>query len=173
MRDPEFQWIPDETTQAIPVRTRVISVAVFAAVCLALGIVIGRLTAGFPAGAGSEANSVQSAKKSAPGPVVEPPSLALKGDNEPAAQKPASPPNPKAEQRTTSPPVLLLNPGSADKSPAHAREETDGRARPASERSIGAARQENRERHAPDGQRDMLSRPARDYQSLREYMLSR
>jgi len=53
MSDTELQWIPDETTPAIPVRTRVISIVVFAAIFLAIGVVMGRLTAGIPAGTGS------------------------------------------------------------------------------------------------------------------------
>jgi hypothetical protein len=170
MADPELQWIPDDTTRAIPVKTRVISVIVFAGVCLAIGVAIGRLTARIPAGAGSESIRMQSAGKSTQ-PAVETPSLALKGDAELATQKPASPASSKAEQ-TISPPVVLLNPGAADKSSAHAREETGGRARPVRERGMRSAQQEHSERYAPD-QRDLLTRPARDYQSLREYMLNR
>jgi hypothetical protein len=63
MPDPELQWIPDENTQAIPLRTRVISLVVFAAVFLAIGVAIGRLTASIPAG-----------KTSGPPDVVDAPS---------------------------------------------------------------------------------------------------
>jgi len=48
--NPELQWIPDETTQAIPFRTRVVGVVVFAAIFLAIGFAIGHITAGIPAG---------------------------------------------------------------------------------------------------------------------------
>jgi hypothetical protein len=92
MPDIELQRIPDETTPAIPVRTRVISIVVFAAIFLAIGVVIGRLTAGIPADTGSEAIRRPFAEKSSQSPV-ETPSMALKSD-EPPTQKPASSPAP-------------------------------------------------------------------------------
>jgi len=164
MPDSEVQWIPDETTPAIPVRTRVISIVVFAAIFLAIGVVIGRLTAGIPADTGSEAIR-RPAEKSSQSPV-ETPSMALKSD-EPPTQT-ASSPAPQAKQ-TPSPPVVL-NPSSAKKGPG--QEYVGARAGAVSERRIESTRRENRQR-APDDQRDVLSRPMRDYQSLRQYMLSR
>jgi hypothetical protein len=113
-----------------------------------------------------------SAKKPAE-PAVEKPNLALKSDTESNTQKPASSPSTEAERKTNLPPVVLLNPGAADKSPSAVREEIRPRSQPVRERSLRGAPQENREPQATDERRDMLSRPARDYQSLREYMLSR
>ena len=166
MPDSELQWIPDETTPAIPVRTRVVSIVVFAAIFLAIGVVIGRLTAGIPANTGSEAIRRPSPEKSSQSPV-EPPSMALKGE-EPPIQKPASSPAPQTKQ-TPSPPVVL-NPSSAEEGPG--QEDVGKRARAVRERRIESTRRENRER-APDDQRDVFSRPMRDYQSLRQYMSTR
>lgn len=170
MPDPELQWIPDET--AIPVRTRAISAAVLAVSCVVIGIVIGRLTVGVPAATGSGPPTVISAplpKK--PEPAVERPSLALRGDTETATRTPAVSPNPEAEPKTDAPPVVLLNPGTADNNASAAQQET--RARPRKERSSWGTPQQGRERQTTDDRRDILSRPARDYHSLREYMLSR
>jgi hypothetical protein len=173
MSDREFRWIPEETAQATPVRTGAISAAVLAVSCIVIGIVIGRLTAAIPARTGSgppDVVSMASAKKPAE-PFVERPSPALKSDTETRTQKPSASPSPKGE--THSPPVVLLNPGTADKNRSAAREEPRARPRPVRERSLGDAPQEDREGQATDDRRQMLSRPARDYQSLREYMLSR
>jgi hypothetical protein len=176
MPDPELQWIPDETAQADPVRTRAIAAAVLAIACVVVGILIGRLTAGMPAGKGSSARDVVSAPSAnrPAEPKVERPSLALKGDTEPITGKPAASPSTEAEPKTNTPPVVLLNPGTADKKPSAAREGTPATAALVRERSLrGPLPQENRERRATDDRRDTLSGPARDYQSLREYMLSR
>src|SRR5262249_16383157 len=105
-------------------------------------------------------------EKSSQSPV-EPPSLALKSD-EPPTQKPASSPAPQAKQ-TPSPPVVL-NPSSAQKGPG--QEYVGANARTGRERRIERKRRKNGER-APDDARDVLSSPMRDYQSLRQYMLSR
>jgi hypothetical protein len=175
MSDREFRWIPDETAEATPVRTGAIRAAVLAVSCIVIGIVIGRLTAAIPARTGSgppDVVSMPSAKKPAE-PFVERPSLALKSDTETSAQKPSASPSPKGEPKTHSPPVVLLNPGTADKNRSAAREEPRARPRPVRERSLGDAPQEDREGQATDDRRQMLSQPARDYQSLREYMLSR
>jgi hypothetical protein len=172
MPDPELQWIPDET--AIPVRTRVLSAAVLAVSCVVIGIVIGRLTVGVPAGTGpgpSTAISAPLPKK--PEPAVERPSLALKGDTETATRTPAVSPNPQAEPKTDAPPVVLLNPGTADNNPSAARQETRAMTQLRKERSSWGAPQQGRERQTTDDRRDILSRPAPDYHSLREYMLSR
>ena len=163
MSDTELQWIPDETTPAIPLRTRVTSIIVFAAIFLAIGVVMGRLTAGIPADTGSEAIRRPLAEKSSQSPDTR--SMAQKSD-EPPTQKPASSPAPQAMQ-TPSPPVVL-NPSSAEKGPG--QEDLGARTRAVRERRIESARRENRER---DDQRDVLSRPMRDYQSLRQYILSR
>jgi hypothetical protein len=175
MSDREFRWIPDETAQAQAtlVRTGAIRAALLAVICIVIGIVIGRLTAAIPARTGSgppDVVSMPSAKKPAD-PFVERPSLALKSDTETSTQKPSASPSPKAE--THSPSVVLLNPGTAHKNRSAAREQPRGRPRPVRERSLGDAPQEDREGQATDDRRQMLSRPARDYQSLREYMLSR
>ena len=167
MPDPEFQWVPDQTAQAIRVRTRAISAAVLAVSTLLIGIVIGRLTASIPATRSVDLVSVSSAKKPAE-PVVERPGLALKSDPETTTQKLPVSPTHKAESTPDAPRVL--NPGTADKDPSAASEE---RTRPVRERNLQGAPPENRERHAIDDRSETLSRPARNYWSLREYMLSR
>jgi len=168
MPDPEFQWVPDQTAQAIRVRTRAISAAVLAVSTLLIGIVIGRLTASIPATRSVDLVSVSSAKKPAE-PVVERPGLALKSDPETSTQKPAVSPTLKAESKPDAPRVL--NPGTAaDKIPSTAREE---RTQPVRERNLQGAPQENQARQAIDDRSEMLSRPAPNYWSLREYMLSR
>ena len=175
MSDPELQWISDETARATFVRTRAISAVLLAVSCVIIGIVVGRLTAGVPAGTGAgppDVVSVPSTKKLA-GHDVERPSLALKSDIETTSRKPAPSPSTQPEPKTDPPPVVLLNPGTADKNHTVAPKEEHARTRPVRERSLQGAPQEDRERQATDDRRDMLSRPARDYQSLREYMLSR
>ena len=173
MPDPELQWTPDETVPPHSGGIRAISLAVLAVSFVVIGIVIGRLTAGIPARTLSEPPQMVGAAKKPAEPVVEKPSLALKSDTETSTQKRASPPSAEAELKTNPPPVVLLNPGTADKSPSAAREELPPRSRPARDGSLRVAPQEYREPHATDARRDMLSRPARDYQSLREYMLNR
>jgi hypothetical protein len=167
MPDPELQWIPDQTAQAIRVRTRAISAAVLAVSAIFIGIVIGRLTASIPATRSVDLVSVPSAKKPAE-PVVERPSLALKSDPETTTQKPAVSPTHKAESMPDAPRVL--NPGTADKNPRAAPEE---KTRPVRERNLQGAPQENRERQVIDDRNETLSRPTPNYWSLREYMLSR
>ena len=173
MPDPELQWTPDETAHPHSGRIRAISLAVLAVSFVVIGIVIGRLTAGIPARTLSEPPHMVGAAKKPAEPVVEKPSLALKSDPETSTQKHASPPSAEAELKTNPPPVVLLNPGTADKRPSVAREDVPPRPQPGRDRSLRSAPQENREREATDDRRDMLSPPARDYQSLREYMLSR
>ena len=175
MSDPELQWIPDDTARPTSVRTRAISAALLAVSCVLIGIVVGRLTAGIPAGTGAgppDVVSVPSTKKPAELDVARP-SLALKSDTETTSQKPAASPSTQAEPKTDPPPVVVLNPGTAAENHTVAPKEEHARTRPVRERSLGGAPQEDRERQATDDRKDMLSRPARDYQSLREYMLSR
>jgi type IV secretory pathway VirB10-like protein len=155
MPDPELQWIPDQTTPAIPIRTRVIGVVVFAAILLAIGFGIGRLTAGFPAGTQSEAISRPAVEK-----------RAVKSNN-PPAQKSTPPLAPQIKE-AASPPI---GPASAGNRPG--REDLSARTRELREQRIESARRDKREPHAADDQRDVLSQPARDYQSLREYMFGR
>lgn len=173
MPDPEFQWIPDETTQAIPVRTRVIGVIVVAAIFLAIGVAIGRLTSSIPAGKtfgpSDVVNAPSTKKRSEHG--VATPSLALKSENETTTQKSAASASSQTQPKTDPPSVILLNPGTATKTPNAAPEETRATARPAREGGLRGALQDDRARQATDGQGDMP--PARDYKSLREYMLSR
>jgi hypothetical protein len=173
MSDRELQWIPDETPQAIGVRTRAIGGAVLAVGCIVIGIVIWRLVAGIPTATGSGPPGVVSAPsaKKPPEPNVERPSFALKDDIGKATQKPSI--SPQAEPKTYPPPIVLLNPGTAvaDTNPSSAREETRARARQVREPSD--ASRETRGPQAAEDRRDMLSPPARDYQSLREYMFSR
>jgi hypothetical protein len=170
MPDPELQWIPDQTAQAIRVRTRAISAAVLAvsAICIGIGIgiVIGRLTASIQATRSVDLVSTPSAKPAEP--VVARPSLALKSDPETTTQKPAVSPTHKVEVKPDAPRVL--NPGTADKNPSAAPEETT---RPVRERNLQGATQENRERQAIDDPSETLAQPARNYWSLRQYMLSR
>lgn len=165
MPDPELQWIPDQTAQAIRVRTRAISAAVLAVSAICIGIVIGRLTASIPTRS-VDLVSTPSAKPAEP--VVARPSLALKSDPETTTQKPAVSPTHKVEAKPDAPRVL--NPGTADKNPSAAPEET---MRPVRERNLQGATLENRERQAIDDPSETLARPARNYWSLRQYMLSR
>jgi hypothetical protein len=171
MPDPELQWIPHETSSAIPVRTRVISIVVFAAIFLAIGVAIGRLTARIPAGTNSRPPVVVNAPSTnRPGERdLETPSLALKSEADTTTQKPAASASPRAQRKAIPPSVILLNPGAADKNPSAAREETRETPRP--EGRLQGALQENRARQAIDERREMP--PARDYKSLREYMFSR
>jgi hypothetical protein len=173
MPDPEFQWIPDETTQAIPIRTRVIGVIVFAAIFLAIGVAIGRLTSSIPAGKtfgpSDVVNAPSTKKRSEHG--VATPSLALKSENETTTQKSAASASSQTQPKADPPSVILLNPGTADKNPGAAREETRATARPVREGRLRGALQDDRARQATDDRTDMP--PARDYRSLREYMLSR
>jgi hypothetical protein len=111
MPDPELQWIPYETTQAVPIRTRVIGIIVFAATFLAIGFGVGRLTAGIPAGAQSEAIRWPSADKPTQPPVGEP--SAARKSNNPPAQRPLSS-SPLGTKEAASPPVVL-NHSSAEK----------------------------------------------------------
>jgi hypothetical protein len=174
MPDPELQWIPDQTAQATRVRTRAISAAVLAVSAIIIGIgigivigrVIGRLTASIPATRSVDLVSKPSAKPAEP--VVARPSLALKSDPETTTQKPAVSPTHKVEAKPDAPRVL--NPGTADKNPSAAPEE---RTRPVRERNLQGAPQENRERQAIDDPSETLARPARNYWSLRQYMLNR
>jgi cytoskeletal protein RodZ len=173
MPDPELQWIPDETTRAIPLRTRVISVVVFAAIFLAIGVAIGRLTASIPAEKTSGPPDVVDAPSTKkPGEHgVDTPSLALKSENETTTQKPAASASSQAQPKTDPPSVILLNPGTANKTPSAAPQETRATARPVREGRLRGALQDDRARQATDDRTDMP--PARDYRSLREYMLSR
>jgi len=166
MQDPELQWIPDQTAQAIRVRTRAIGAGVLAVCLIIIGIIIGRLTASIPTTRSVDLVSVPSAKKPAK-PDVERPTFPLKSDAETITQRPVSPIY-KAESKTDAPRVL--NPATADKNPSVAPEE---RPQPLRERNLQGAPQENREPQAIDDPRETLSRPARNYRSLREYWLSR
>ena len=159
--------MPDETARTRPLRSRAIGAAVLAVSCVVIGIVIGRLTAGTPA-TGSrppEVVGVASAKRPAE-PGIERPNLALKGDAE------KNIPNMKAEPTPDPPKVILLNPGTADKKPSAAPDEARARVPPARERAFREP-PENCGRQPTEDRRDMLSPPARDYQSLRDYTLSR
>jgi hypothetical protein len=172
MPDPELQWIPDKA-QAIRPRRRAISVAVLAISCVGLGIAIGRLTTRIPAGTASVRPDVVGAP-SAKAPV-EP--LAggpgLKSNPEAAIKKSVASPGPHAEPKASLPPVVLINPGTADKDPNAASEEMRAKALPMRESKLRRAPQDDREHRVMDDGRDVASPPARDYQSLREYMLSR
>jgi hypothetical protein len=149
MPDPELQWIPDQTAQAIRVRTNAISAAVLAVSAIIIGIVIGivvgrligRLTASIPSTT-VDLVSVPSVKKPAE-PVVARPSLALKSDPETPTQKSAVSQTHKAESKPDAPRVL--NPGTADKNPSAAPEERTrpmrGRNLQGDSRRIGSARQ--------------------------------
>jgi hypothetical protein len=78
----------------------------------------------------------------------------------------------KADPKTNPPKMTLLNPGTADKKPGAAPNEARARVPRAKDRAFGEP-PENRGRQATEDRRDMLSPPARDYQSLREYTLNR
>ena len=156
MPDPELQWIPDKTMQAIPIRNRVIGVIVFAAVFLVIGVAIGRLTSSIPGGKTfGPLDVVNDPSTKKPGEHgVETPSLALKSETEKTGQKPA---DSASEPKIDLSPVILGNHGATDKNQGAAREET---------RAEG-----HRTRQVTGDQRNIP--PARDYKSLREYMFSR
>jgi hypothetical protein len=154
--NPELQWIPDAAAQAIPVRTRVVGVIVFAAIFLAIGFAIGRLTARIPGRTNSRPPEVVSAP-STKKPVeygAKTPSLALKSETEETGQKPAES---ASERKLDPPPVILGTHGAIDKNQGATPEETRA--------------EENRTRQATGDQTNIP--PARDYKSLREYMFSR
>jgi len=157
MPDPELYWIPDELARARLIRSRAIRAGVLAVSCVVIGIVIGRLTAGIPAtdSRPPEAAGVASGKR---------PEL--------TAPKLSASPGMQAKPTSNPPNVILLNPGTADKQPGAAPEEARARVQPARERAFREP-PENRGRRATEDRRDMFSPPARDYQSLRDYTLSR
>jgi len=157
MRDREVHWIPDETAAARPLRGRAIGAAVLAISCVVIGIVIGRLTVGIPA-TGSRPPEVAG--------------MASGKRPELTAPKLSTPPAMQAKPTSNPPNVILLNPGTADKQPGAAPEEARARVQPARERAFREP-PENRGRQATEDRRDMFPPPARDYQSLRDYTLSR
>jgi hypothetical protein len=173
MRDPEFHWTPDEAARARAVRTRAVSAIVLAASCLIIGVIMGRLTAGIPAGTGSGTRHVVD-EPSARGLVerdVDKPSLALKSDTEATELEPPASPSIQAEPKTSPKPVVIINPGAAETKSRTPPEDARARAPTITERSFGRSRQEDRGRLTTDEPGEM--RPARDYQSLREHVLGR
>jgi hypothetical protein len=182
MPDPEVKWTPNAPVEDATVRARAISAAVLAVSCLVIGIVIGWATAGIPDRKGprpSVATGVPPAKEAAPKasePDNRKPSLALQSDPVVDAQKTAPVPSPQAVPKPTSPPVVLLNPGTAGGAaePNPARQAERSTQRPVRERpELPEARQRDRERQATDRENDVLSAPAASYQSLRRHMLGR
>jgi len=155
MRDPELKWMPSDESGGRAIRVRAISVAVLTLSCLAFGILIGRLTV-------APVSKARDAVSSAPTP-----NLALKSDSDPMHSSTDPAPR-EAELNGKRPPVVLLNPGTADprdKSAAEhvtpGQEPTRARPRSANDGAFG---------HAPRAERNT---DARDYRSLRQYMLDR
>ena len=147
--------------------------------CIAAGILIGRLTAirsEVAEGPRQIVSAVPNAKKASPTPQAasepqqEPPqpSLALKGN--PESGNPSAPePVPKGESEQQPPPVVVLNPGTADlvsPRPRSQRQANEDRnryqQRPVSRRADGNG-----------GEGERLESTGRDYRALRDYMLSR
>jgi len=173
MPDPELYWIPDELARARLIRSRAIRAGVLAVSCVVIGIVIGRLTAGIPATGPRppEVAGVASGKRAVE-PGIERPSLALKGSTELTAPEPLASPGMQAEPTSNPPKVVLLNPGTADKQRGAAPEEARARVQPARERTFREPLGD-RGRQAAENRRDVLTPPAQDYQSLRDYTLSK
>jgi hypothetical protein len=192
-------WVPAPEWEATRARrARAVGAVMLASACASIGFLIGRVstqlppaaqhqtglgkrTAETPKQAGAVASELarRAAVQASP-----PPTLALTSDPDP-------------ETKAATPPVVLLNPGSADDPARKPREIGKGRAQSAQEgkgvttnpftdrppeagekRSPNeAARQrrpsEREARQADDNQRPNSPNSEADYRSLRDYMLSR
>ena len=168
-----WTWIPAAKRSG----ARALGILILAVSCTAAGILIGRLTVGRSDVAEAPrqtSSAVPTAKaptspQSQGGSVTQKsppqPSLAIKGSPESTEQsrpKQAS----EAEPKQQTPPVVLLNPGTADPN-ARARaprEASDDRSR---------FREDPARRRDDVGDRERPNSAARDYRALRDYMLGR
>jgi hypothetical protein len=178
---------------------------VFGVSCLIIGVLIGRATLMVPGPQPPRGIEAVAVPSPAPPPAStqsnDPPTLALgsaEAKDEPAAATarsdakraeeenrgappvaPAQQPG-KADPNDQAPPVVLLNPGSADarKPEGSGEPRRDGKAKPVTEqrhpRGVQARSGEASERRGgSELQRETGSRPAADYRRLREDMLGR
>ena len=177
LRIDPFTWIPDSARRG---GASTLGMMLLATSCIAIGILIGRLTAGrsevvqapgqtvsvvptakITASPRSQAGSASQQKPSQP-------SLALEGNRERPEQSPVREAR-EGEPKQETPPVVLLNPGTA---------EPNARARPPRElrdnNRSGIQKETARQRddvYRGEGQR--FGSPASDYRALRDYMLGR
>jgi hypothetical protein len=175
LRIDPFTWIPASARRR---GALTLGMMLLAASCIAVGILIGRLTVSRSdvAEGPRPVTAVPDARKAAPTPQAasEPqqkppqPSLALKGNPESGNQS-APEPVPKGESEQQPPPVVVLNPGTADSvspRPRSQRQADDTRnkyqQRPVRRRADGSG-----------GEGERLESTGRDYRALRDYMLSR
>jgi hypothetical protein len=179
-------------------RTRVQAIGalvIMAASCIAAGFVVGRITAGTPSdeaprqtalsqARGSETPSAAPIGEGAKKTVLPAPSAALKREPERMGDAPAT-----ATPAGAAPPVVLLNPGTADGGKEDNQPRgSNPRIRDASEltstRPIGEgdaelrdnqrqAARDRKSRGVDDRRESAPSGTERDYHALRDYMLSR
>ena len=155
--------------------TSALAIAILAVSCTAAGILIGRLTASRSdiTEGPRPVTAAPDVRKAAPTPhaASEPqqesprPSLALKG-NPKSGDQSAPEPVPKGESEQQPPPVVILNPGTANPVPPRQRgqrQANDDRSR----------YQQRPVRRRYDGEGERLESTGRDYRALRDYMLSR
>jgi len=185
LRVDPWTWVPAAGRR----RPSVLAIALLAVSCTVAGVLIGRLTAGrsdvaeAPRQAVSAVPDARKASPPAPDarkasppapPASEPqqepsqPSLALKGNPESGKQRPPEPVR-KSESEQHSPPVVVLNPGTAD--PASPRPR--GQRQANDDRSRYQQRPVRRRAEGSGGEGERLEGTGRDYRALREYMLSR
>ena len=174
LRIEPWTWVPAARRRG----TSALAIAILAVSCTLAGILIGRLTAirSDVAERPRPVTAVPDARKASPTPQAaseaqqEPPqpSLALKGNPESGNQS-APKPVPKGESEQQPPPVVVLNPGTADPvspRPRSQRQADDTRnkyqQRPVRRRADGSG-----------GEGERLESTGRDYRALRDYMLSR
>ena len=175
LRIEPWAWVPAARRRGMSA----LAIVILAVSCTATGVIIGRLTVsrGDVADGPRPVTAVPDARKAAPTaqaasePQQKPPqpSLALKGNPE-SGNKSAPEPVPKGESEQQPPPVVVLNPGTADSvspRPRSQRQADDVRnkyqQRPVRRRADGGS----------GGEGERLESTGRDYRALRDYMLSR
>ena len=150
-----WTWVPAARRRG----TSALAIAVLAVSCTAAGILIGRL-------ARKASPTPQAASEPQQGPPQ--PSLALKGN--PEFGNPSAPePVPKGESEQQPPPVVVLNPGTAD--PVSPRPRSQRQAN--DDRNLYQQRPVRRRDDGNGGEGKRLESTGRDYRALRDYMLSR
>jgi type IV secretory pathway VirB10-like protein len=184
MRDNEAQreswtWTPAAEGRH-PFNRRALAALTLAVACLSIGIAVGRYSMRGPeqpaspeqptAVSNAPPQPIQAAPQpeqpaavatKAPEAAPAPPSLALRSDPEPAEGNDAP---------AKAPPVKLLNPGSGPQSSAGARESEQ---KPAARKRVSSKRRFVRSEEDRADRRPPQIESSRDYQALRDYMLSR
>ena len=161
MAEPDLEWIPKATASAFSVRTHAFRIACVAIGCIAIGAGVARLTVGMPSSTRStppEAIGASPATKPSPEPD--------------AYQQPTASSSSQAEPNANPTSVAPFDSGTADETSSVARGETRFRVRGASVGTVRGAEDRARARGVPKPNDDPAS-SARDYQSLREYVLGR